>query len=246
MNPYRVTIAHAICNEFGRATGGQPGNQSGEELKFREWYSSGDGWDAVLRAKDKSKRKLIADCAEKCVRNLKIGYDQEDRYSLYDTVQLEKFDPDTLKIKVNCDCSSLCTVCANYAGYYILRGTHTGNMISRYKEAGFKVLSSSKYTAHTEKLKVGDILVREYGHAAIVVNTIYAILNNQSMTRYTTRATRAIQSRLNDLENAKLKVDGIYGIKTAAAVRSYQEKNDLEVDGIVGPQTTKVLGMLYL
>lgn len=245
MSIYKVTIVHAWANEFGRSTGGQPGNQ-GDELKFQTWYSSGDGWDAVLRAKDKSKRKLIADCAEKCVRNIKIGYDQEDRYSLYDAIQLEDFNPDKLKIKVNCDCSSLCTVCANYSGYYILRGTFTGNMIPRYKEAGFKILSSSKYTAHTEKLKVGDILVREYGHAAIVVNTIYALLNNQSMTRYTTRATRSIQSRLNDLENAKLKVDGIFGAKTALAVKAFQEKNDLEVDGIVGPQTAKALGMIYL
>ncbi|MDR7855087.1 peptidoglycan-binding domain-containing protein [Tissierella sp.] len=34
-----------------------------------------------------------------------------------------------------------------------------------------------------------------------------------------------------------LKVDGIYGVKTLAAVESYQGKNGLRVDGIVGPKT---------
>ena len=34
-----------------------------------------------------------------------------------------------------------------------------------------------------------------------------------------------------------LKVDGIYGVKTLAAVESFQGKNGLRVDGIVGPKT---------
>jgi hypothetical protein len=36
-------------------------------------------------------------------------------------------------------------------------------------------------------------------------------------------------------------VDGYYGKKTDQAVRQYQAKNDLEVDGIVGPKTWKSL-----
>lgn len=39
-------------------------------------------------------------------------------------------------------------------------------------------------------------------------------------------------------------IDGIFGSKTEAAVRAFQEKNGLQVDGIVGPKTGGALGML--
>lgn len=39
------------------------------------------------------------------------------------------------------------------------------------------------------------------------------------------------------------KVDGIFGSKTLAAVKSFQRANGLKVDGIAGPQTLKALGI---
>jgi N-acetylmuramoyl-L-alanine amidase len=41
------------------------------------------------------------------------------------------------------------------------------------------------------------------------------------------------------------KVDGIYGARTYRAVRRFQRKNGLKVDGVVGPETAAALG-LYL
>ena len=38
-------------------------------------------------------------------------------------------------------------------------------------------------------------------------------------------------------------VDGVYGARTYRAVRKFQAKNGLTVDGIVGPSTAKALGM---
>jgi lysozyme family protein len=40
-------------------------------------------------------------------------------------------------------------------------------------------------------------------------------------------------------------VDGIYGPKTRAAVRSYQEKQSLAADGRLGPQTLDSLGVKH-
>lgn len=45
-----------------------------------------------------------------------------------------------------------------------------------------------------------------------------------------------LQTLLNQ-HGYKLKVDGIFGPKTLAAVKDFQKKNGLKVDGIVGPKT---------
>ena len=51
-----------------------------------------------------------------------------------------------------------------------------------------------------------------------------------------------LQSRLNALgAKPPLKVDGIFGPKTLAAVRAFQKSHGLKVDGLVGPKTTAAL-----
>lgn len=50
-----------------------------------------------------------------------------------------------------------------------------------------------------------------------------------------------IQDRLNKLGYTAGPADGIIGVKTVGAIRSFQKNNDLVVDGIVGPQTWKRL-----
>ena len=41
--------------------------------------------------------------------------------------------------------------------------------------------------------------------------------------------------------NYTIAIDGIFGLKTYAAVRDFQSKNGLVVDGIVGPKTLTAL-----
>lgn len=48
---------------------------------------------------------------------------------------------------------------------------------------------------------------------------------------------KKLQSCLNKLNKAKLKIDGSYGPATEKAVRAFQKKYKLEVDGICGPKT---------
>jgi hypothetical protein len=52
-----------------------------------------------------------------------------------------------------------------------------------------------------------------------------------------------VQKRLNERLNAGLKVDGIYGRKSVAACKKFQSQFALKVDGVVGPNTWRVLWM---
>lgn len=57
------------------------------------------------------------------------------------------------------------------------------------------------------------------------------------------QAVRTIQDKLRRWGYFDGTVDGIYGSKTAAAVRSFQRKNGLTPDGVVGSATLRALGM---
>ena len=54
---------------------------------------------------------------------------------------------------------------------------------------------------------------------------------------------RVIQTKLKNWGYYDGAVDGVFGSRTAEAVRYFQRKNGLTADGIVGPATLKALGM---
>lgn len=59
----------------------------------------------------------------------------------------------------------------------------------------------------------------------------------------TTSETKTVQKKLKNWGYYKGSVDGIYGAKTKQAVKLFQKKNGLTVDGIVGKNTARALGM---
>ena len=71
-------------------------------------------------------------------------------------------------------------------------------------------------------------------------NTAYAAVYQQG-SRGTT--VKTIQQKLKNWGYYKGSVDGIFGAKTKEAVKYFQRKNNLTVDGIVGAQTLKALGI---
>ncbi|WP_313755642.1 spore cortex-lytic enzyme [Tissierella sp.] len=54
---------------------------------------------------------------------------------------------------------------------------------------------------------------------------------------------RTVQDKLLRWRYYDGEVDGVYGARTYRAVRKFQAKNGLNVDGIVGPSTANALGM---
>lgn len=56
---------------------------------------------------------------------------------------------------------------------------------------------------------------------------------------------KALQTLLNDKGYSPGKIDGIYGSKTRNAVKSFQRRANLTVDGIAGKKTTTALGGVW-
>ena len=73
------------------------------------------------------------------------------------------------------------------------------------------------------------------------------IQNNyvQALSKYGSRGeeVRTIQEKLKRWGYYSGNVDGIYGSQTVSAVKRFQQKNGLQVDGIAGPKTLSAMGI---
>lgn len=66
---------------------------------------------------------------------------------------------------------------------------------------------------------------------------------NQVVETLTTAQNKTVQTKLKRWGYYTGNIDGIYGPKTKEAVKYFQRKNGLAVDGIVGKNTAAALGM---
>ncbi|MGN1299641.1 MAG: spore cortex-lytic enzyme [Candidatus Scatovivens sp.] len=76
----------------------------------------------------------------------------------------------------------------------------------------------------------------------IILDSIYT---SYALSKYGSRGNEVIQiqTKLKNWGYYTGNVDGIFGSKTLEAVKKFQKKNGLTVDGIVGPKTLAALGI---
>jgi len=120
-------------------------------------------------------RKKVADGMRKAVKNLLIGYDQNNRNSLLVNARNVDYDPSRVTTPCETDCSALVTLACIYAGIpekaLVVDGNSatTSTLRSRLQATGMvDVYTGKEYTASTENLIEGDILLSEGHHAAVV------------------------------------------------------------------------------
>ena len=164
-----VFIGNAVGDEHGKARGGEPGNQSGKELRIQPWYANKKGWRVFRPKSDEVAQKLSYDMRAAC-NNPCIGYDQGQRNTLYNVAQRFGFDCAEVAVPCECDCSSLVRVCLAYAGI------KTANFNTASEPS--VLLKTGQFVELTENtdvpfyLRTGDILVTAVkGHTAIVLNS---------------------------------------------------------------------------
>lgn len=192
-----VRIAQASRGESGYYYQ-QAGNQTGQELNIRSWYSR--PWDVVLRAKEPAVASRIAEFMESAVANLKIGYDMGGRMSLYHALQRAGMDPAKVTTPVECDCSSLVSAAVNAAGVMVptsmVTSTIETNLIASKQ---FYALREDIYTRMDGYLHRGDILLNTVHHVAVALDAgskitqpkavSYAVTVNVSPNTYLTVRT---------------------------------------------------------
>ena len=81
----------------------------------------------------------------------------------------------------------------------------------------------------------------------VMLMTILSLQYNEveALSKYGSRGTevRTIQEKLKRWGYYNGNIDGIYGSQTVSAVKKFQQKNGLSVDGIAGKQTLKAMGI---
>lgn len=179
-----VKIGHASIDENGKARGGAAGDQTGREVCTRDWYSK--NWNKVIRAKNSKIAEKIAKAMEAACANNNIGYDQNQRTTLFVQAQAKKWDISKITTKCETDCSALVAVCVNAAGVSVSKDIYTGNEAKALKATGkFDILTDSKYLTTDKNLKRGDILLNEGSHTAVVLSNganIKALVPKVSIT----------------------------------------------------------------
>ena len=180
-------IAHASKDGRGKYSGDIAGDQTGKEVCIREYYNR--PWTHVIRCKDRNMAQKIADAMTKAANNNHIGYDQNQRCSLLTYARKVGYDPAKVTTDCETDCSALVSVACMYAGIpenALYKGGNlstTKNLRARLKTTGmFDVYSSKDYTAKTDKLMVGDILLAENHHVAVVVKSDVITKDTKSIT----------------------------------------------------------------
>ena len=250
-----VKIGHSSIDEHGKISGGAAGDQTGREVCTRDFYMHSKGWD-VLRAKDPSVAEKIAKCMEDACANDCIGYDQSQRLTLYDTVKSLNFycDINTLKTKVECDCSSLVRVCLAYAGIHVAN-FNTASEKSVIMANGKFGLVECK--ADGSNLKRGDILVTKTKGHTVVVLTNGADYDKEEKIKMkvlkkgsTGNHVTIFESMMKELGYYTGKIDTDFGNMCVTACNKFQEKYpecgyNGKPDGVFGKKSWDKLLSLF-
>lgn len=165
-----VYIGNAVGDENSKARGGEPGDQTGNELKIQPWYLNKKGW-RVFRAKEAETAKRIADDMRMACDNPDIGYDQKQRNTLYTVSAPLDFDAGRVTTPCECDCSSLVRVCLAFAGIKTKDFNSVSGPARLLATGEFIELTDDNHTKESAFLCTGDILcTKTKGHMAVILN----------------------------------------------------------------------------
>lgn len=170
-------IGEASIDERGQISGGQLGDQTGEEVRVTPWYAqtrNGRKWDWIARLKDSvpnssNIKKALATLMIESCNNQNVGYDQSRRTTFYHQVVANNMQPKNVSLPCATDCSALVACVLLCLGINVSPEMDTRSELSALKNTElFDIFYDDKYITTGDNLQVGDILHMS-GHTAICV-----------------------------------------------------------------------------
>jgi hypothetical protein len=227
-----VKIGHASIDENGKIAGGSAGDQSKKEVCTRNWYDK--EWNILLRPKSPELAEKSAQFVEAAAANDAIGYDQNQRNTLYKQAKANNFDASKINVKCECDCSSLMHTAAIAGGARLNYGSNgftTRNMGAEFADSGdYLLIKDAEYLKSDKKLKRGDILVKEGSHTVMVLSNGTA--SESSSAASSGSASSKVNAYAESIKNGQKWLNSYYGFfikKTCGAL--------LAQDGSFGKKT---------
>lgn len=161
-----IKVGSARIDENGKLTGGEAGDQTGNEVSIQSYYMHSKGW-YLLRPKEVSDANAIAGAMQAACDNNNIGYCQGHRTTVI--TMLKKYGSmAAIKEKTEADCSSLVRGCCIEAGF------DPGNFNTSNEAACLEKtrrFESKVAVISSTVLYNGDVLVtKTKGHTVIVVS----------------------------------------------------------------------------
>ncbi len=184
-----VTICHASINEKGTAKNGAAGDQTGKEVCTRSWYSK--PWGFMLRYPDASIAQKAAVIAQKLANSNLVGYDQNQRNTLYTKLAAYGWDVDKYiasGVKSETDCSAFvyaCYCCLIPGMRSTTNAPTTSTMKTKFKAFGFTVYTSTDYRSTDANLMIGDVLVKAGSHTVMAITNGANIAQAANIEDYT-------------------------------------------------------------
>lgn len=168
-------VSNCSGTEYGGASGGAAGDQTGHEVHVIPWYYYGQ--IAVYRYPDQQVRNLLAKLAVETAENPHVGYDQGGRLTFRDCLRRANYDPTAIKTNCETDCSACTSALIEAVGallgiqklYDFDSTLSTYYMDGPLQAAGFTKLTGSKYTRSGDYLLAGDISLDPGHHVNIAV-----------------------------------------------------------------------------
>ena len=234
-----VKLGSARGDENNGARGGKAGDQTGKEVSTQNWYKHSKGW-RVFRAKSPEAAEKIAQDMQWACDNPHIGYDQDQRLTLYNAAKPYGFNCKDVTQDCETDCSALVRVCCAYAGIMLPNFTTANEPSVLLASGAFDELTGLKYTDSSDYLKRGDILdTRTQGHTVVVLSDGAKVNGGQGILRNGDEGedVKAMQTGLIRLgyDCGRWGADGDFGDATEQALKMFQNDHGLEADGEYGP-----------
>lgn len=197
-----VYLAEAVHDENNKYKNGAAGDQTGGEVRIRAWYQR--PWNYCMRLKSKEMAFRLAYAMKSAANNKYIGYDQNQRNTILTYARKFKYDISKITTPCECDCSSLVSVALMFAGLkeeFFYKGGNcstTKNLRARLTGTGYvNIYTTNRYTVSDSALEVGDILLYEDHHVAVVVDV--------------NRKISPVQNKKTNIEIAKEIIKGEWG-----------------------------------